>query len=205
MKLNIKSQIAITVIAFLFMGIGYAYLNASLQLEGTAHIGSSNWNLKFSNATIVGASATTTYPSNSNSNKPTIISGVGTHEIDYQVIFNQPGDYYEFTFDVVNSGGFKASEQDAKKVFKIKIGDGEEIVIDESTHLTTSIPSYLNYSIDDVTNHWNSLEIGTTATGKIKLELKSDITPEELALVQGKVISVKEIFEYTTDFNSNSN
>ena len=188
-KINKNTKIFTLVFMLLLIGLGYAYLNASIKFNGTTHIGAGSWNLKFSNANVTNVSTTTTFPSNSNSNKPTLISGIGTHEIDYEVIFNQPGDYYEFTFDIVNRGDIDSELLNHE--IKNKIGS--------ATEYQSSFPNYIssNISVDDSKKNWNAVAHGTTVTAKIKFELCSDVTEEELANIQGKVISIKDIYEYS--------
>ena len=173
----------------LLIGLGYAYLNASLKFEGTTHIGQGSWNLYLSNTNITSVGATTTFPSNSNSNKPVITNGIGTHQLDYAVIFNSTDDYYEYTFDAVNVGGVDADSN--RESIKIKIDNGEFI----------SLPEYFDINTEFLTS--SRVNHGTTGTTKVKISLKSNITPEQFNNIQGKVISVREIFKYSVYITSN--
>ena len=69
--------------------------------------------VRYDNAKFKSASATTAFPNNVN--VPTIVNDiydeeqlVSSHNIEYSVIFNQPGDYYEFTMDLINEGDYDA-------------------------------------------------------------------------------------------------
>ena len=197
MWLNKKLQLAIITVCFLFIGLGYAYLNTTMSIGGTTKIGTGSWNVKISNVNVTNVSQTTTFPSNNNSNKPTVITGIGTHEIDYNVIFNQPGDYYEFTFDVVNSGDVDAALSIYGSKLKMQIDNGTVTEYE----IEDSLPSYLDFSRTSVSGSLYGTKSGNTSTIKIRIGLKSTATAEQLALIQGKTLKIKDSYLFLADFD----
>ena len=83
------------------IGVGYAALQSTLNINGTANIGTNTWNIYFTNISVTNGSVTAT-------TEPEVI-GTSTTTLTYGVTLNQPGDFYEFTVDVVNGGTINAA------------------------------------------------------------------------------------------------
>ena len=82
------------------MGVGYAVLQTNLNINGTANIGTNTWNVHFANVQVTTGSVTaTTAPQ---------VMGTSTITVNYGVTLDKPGDFYEFTVDVVNGGTIDA-------------------------------------------------------------------------------------------------
>ena len=79
----------------LLVSVGYAYLNAALSINGSTTIAANTWDIHFENLSISAGSVAATTPA--------AISG-NTTSINYSVLLSRPGDYYEFSVDVVNAG-----------------------------------------------------------------------------------------------------
>lgn len=152
--------------------IGYAVLNTTLNINGKSNISKNTWDVYFDNIIIaegsVEASAAPTI-----SNKTTV---------DFEVQLNLPGDYYEFTVDVVNDGTIDA------------MVDG----ISKFPALSESQAKYLNYDI----TYENGQPIAdkelvrkeSSVKFKVRVELRKDIDPADLPEV-GEVLNLK----FTTD------
>ena len=99
--MNTKKQSVYLIALFfvaVFMGVGYSYLNSTLSVNGYTTVYKSNWNVHFENVEVKeGSKSNATYSSPNNSTV-----------INYQVPLLEPGEYYEFTVDVVNSGSIDA-------------------------------------------------------------------------------------------------
>lgn len=91
---------------FVVIGVGYAALSSVLQINGTANIGRSSWNVHFENVAITSGSVDT-------DDEPYTASN--TTELSYEVDLDAPGDFYEFTVDVVNSGSLAAKLNSTSK------------------------------------------------------------------------------------------
>ncbi|MEG0025934.1 MAG: hypothetical protein RR847_00400 [Bacilli bacterium] len=86
-------------VAVLGLSIAYAALSTTLNLNGTAQIKGSSWDVHFaalSEPIIVGGAIIKT---------PTILTGT---DINFAVDFTKPGDSITYIFDVINKGTLPA-------------------------------------------------------------------------------------------------
>ena len=151
--------------SLLLIGVVYAILQANLQINGTAKIKSNTWDIHFDNIVVnensvsigTGDSAATIDPEND-------------CKVDFEVTLSIPGDFYEFTIDVVNAGTIDGMIGELNKTLKV------------NNEIVSEVPDYLNYSVtyedgmEIQPNH--ILSAGITETYKVRLEFKTDI--EEL-------------------------
>ncbi|MBQ3306695.1 MAG: hypothetical protein IJG68_00720 [Bacilli bacterium] len=151
--------------SLLLIGVVYAILQANLQINGTAKIKKNTWDIHFDNIQV-------------NENSVSIGTGDSGAEIDsennckidFEVTLSLPGDFYEFTVDVVNAGTIDGMIGELNKILKV------------NNEVVSEIPGYLDYSVtyadgmEIQANH--KLEVGVTETYKVKLVFKTDI--EEL-------------------------
>ena len=79
----------------LFISVGYAYLNATLSINGHTELSANTWNIHFENLSVTDGSVAASIPAAIQSNNT---------NINYSVILEMPGDFYEFEVDIVNSG-----------------------------------------------------------------------------------------------------
>ena len=93
-----QSVVSIIVNLILILGIGYAIIQSNLNINGTANMGAPTWNIHWKNVQVKEGSVT----GDNVVTAPTIDADLTT--VNYSVILNTPGDYYEFTVDAVNSG-----------------------------------------------------------------------------------------------------
>ena len=150
-KDNIK---ILLIILILGLGIGYAYINSDLNINGTAQVNSANWDVHWANIQVKNGSVSASSPTISNQTT-----------VNYSVVLNLPGDYYEFTVDAVNGGSIDA------------MIDSIDSKLNGAT--ITTLPDYLNYTVtysDGVpleANH--QLLHNTTETYKVRIEYRTDI------------------------------
>ena len=122
-------------------------------------INNSKWNLQFDNIEITSGSVDAIQ-------EPTIIGNTNS-EITYSVNLSTPGEFYEFTVDVVNSGSIDA-------------------LVDEidGTEITDVQKRYLKYEVTHMDGTKvqpnDRLRAGTTEKLKIRLEFRTDITADDL-------------------------
>ena len=96
-KRNIRKFIYIIFfVVLLCFGVGYASLNSSLFIDGVAIINSSIFEVNFQNTKV--------NPQSIVAESPTIDGNT----ISGNLAFSRTGEFYEFTFDVVNSGNVDA-------------------------------------------------------------------------------------------------
>ena len=214
MKNNKKNKIVAIGIMLIFISLGYAYLTANLKITGTANIGTSAWDIHFANPALSNVSPTVTFPpvtvttttTTTNASGITITSNVQTtsngtgipeikgtsnNQLEFEVNLNQPGDYYNFTVDIVNAGGINAEIDNIAST--IKIGDGAEQTLDSST-----LPNYLEFSYApfDANAPISPLAAQTTRKLAVHLGMKADITNEEYTAALGKKIVIKMTLNY---------
>ena len=150
-KDNIK---ILLIILILGLGIGYAYINSDLNINGTAQVNSASWDVHWANVQVSTGSVSASSPTISNQTT-----------VNYSVVLNLPGDYYEFTVDAVNGGAIDA------------MVDTMEFKLNGTTMLNP--PEYLNYTVtysDGVPlqpNH--QLLHNTTEKYKVRIEYRTDI------------------------------
>ena len=151
--------------SLLLIGVVYAILQANLQINGTAKIQANTWDIHFNNVVVnensvsigSGDSAATIDPEND-------------CKVDFEVTLSIPGDFYEFTIDVVNAGTIDGMIGELNKTLKV------------NNEIVSEVPNYLNYSVtyadgmEILENH--KIEAGETEKYKVRLEFKTDI--EEL-------------------------
>ena len=82
---------------FAIFGVGYAYLTTNLSIDGTSSIKGSKWDVHFENVQVKEGSVETEEP---------VISDDTT--VSFNATLENPGDFYEFTVDVVNEGTLDA-------------------------------------------------------------------------------------------------
>ena len=179
---NRKKASLILVILLLMISVVYATLSSTLNINGTSKIAATSWDIHFEN--VQATSNSTVTPSVA----PSALPENKVVSLTYDVQLADPGDVYEFSVDVVNGGTIDGMIELFTST--IKVGDGPEEVVSSST-----IPSYLSYSVkynDNSDIQVNrSLNASTSRTIIVHVELKDDITAEELAELDGTTISLK--------------
>ena len=162
-----KKQMTTYFILFslLLIGVGYAILQANLQINGTAKIQANTWDIHFDNIQVNSNSV-----SIGENDSAATIDSENNCKVDFEVTLSIPGDFYEFTIDVVNAGTIDGMIGTLNKTLKV------------NNEVVSTIPEYLDYSVtyadgmEILENH--KLEAGVTETFKVRLEFKTDI--EEL-------------------------
>ena len=140
--------------------VGYSYLSENLNINGTSRINVSSWSVHFGTITPTAGSVT-----------PTTAPAVDANgDINFSVVLNNPGEFYEFTVDVVNDGTINAAmsnlpvltgvsaEQDVYTNFTYTHSDG------------TAIATAAN----------EGLNAGTTKTYKVRVEYDADVEADDL-------------------------
>jgi hypothetical protein len=165
-----NKQITIYFLLFglLLIGVVYAILQTNLQINGTTKITQNSWNIHFENIQVNPNSV----PIGQNDSGATIDPN-NDCKIDFSVTLSIPGDFYEFTVDVVNDGTIDGMVSLLGKSLKVNNVEVQEV------------PYYLNYDVtyDDGTeilpNHL--LAVNSIETYLVRLEYKRDIDhlPEE--------------------------
>ena len=151
--------------SLLLIAVVYAMLQANLQINGTAKIKANTWDIHFDNIQVNENSV-----SIGTGDSPATIDPNNNCKVDFEVTLSLPGDFYEFTVDVVNAGTIDGM-----------IGELNKTLIVNNTPVANP-PDYLNYIVTysdgmEIENN-HKITASTTEVYRVKLEFKSDI--EEL-------------------------
>ena len=138
-----KNTMMLIIILVLAISIGFAALATTLKIIGTTSISKNTWNIYWDNAVVTTGSVTNTPPVIGQKNDEPART-----RATWEVNFNQPGDFYEFTIDAVNAGTIDAA------ITKIDSKIGNSSIISTNTEtgeLVTAnpspVPPYIKYSI----------------------------------------------------------
>ena len=176
---NIKDRKVLTlglclvVVCVFTLTIAYAALNAVLTIQGSAQVTSSNWDVHLANPKVTNGSATTTVPS--------IIT---SSTVEFSTTLNMPGDFYEFTIDVVNAGSIDAMIENVVK----------------TPELTAEQAKFLKYEItyqngESITTK-QLLAKETSMPIKVRIEYRKDLVASDLPTGQ-VVLDLALTLEYT--------
>lgn len=161
MKRDFKSKNKIYIILLIFVcciSIGYAVMNRELTIIGNSEVKSNSWDIHFENVKVKSGSVETTTPTINNDKD----------SVNFSFNLNLPGDYYEFTVDVVNIGSMDAM-----------IGS-----ITKTPELTDSQKKFVNYTIEyengEQINTKQLLQRGSLTRLKVRVEYRTDLEENDL-------------------------
>lgn len=160
MKKKSGKKVVLSLLALLLLTItvGYAALSTTLNINGTSKINNATWDVHFANLIVTSGSVSATKAA-------TIDSAT---EIDYNVELIKPGDFYEFTVDVTNTGTIDA------KLGAAPILNGVSAEQDVYTNYTVT------YSDDTAIHANDKLAAGATKRLKVRVEFDRNITNSQL-------------------------
>ena len=149
--------LSIVILSVLTLTVVYAALSTTLNISGNAEVSAASWDIYLDNVILNTQSSTT--------QAPTIID---SKTASFSTTLTKPGDFYEFTIDVVNDGSIDAMIDSVTK----------------TPELTDTQKKYLNYIVE----YQNGESITTKQLVgkksfvrlKVKLEFRKDITVLDL-------------------------
>ena len=152
--------LSLAVVSVFTLSIAYAALSTVLEIQGNSEIVASSWDIYLENVQVKNGSVSANAPS---------ISGNST--LSFDVDLNLPGDYFEFTVDVVNDGSIDAMIDSVVKI----------------PELTTAQAKYIKYEITyengESINTKQTLKKGTSTPIKVRVEYRKDIEASDLPSV----------------------
>ena len=184
-NINIKDRkvlygiLTIALVCAFTLTIAYAALNAVLTIQGSAQVSAVNWDIHLANPVVNSESTTTEVP---------VISG---NTLTFNTTLNLPGDFYEFTVDVVNNGDIDAMIDSVTK----------------NPELTSEQAKYLSYDItyqngESITSK-QLLAKKKTMPIKIRIEYRSDVVSSELPTTNSS-LSLSLTLNYVQDDGNGS-
>ena len=160
---NIKDRkvlygiLTIALVCVFTLTIAYAALNAVLTISGSAQVTSADWDIHLANPKVTNGSATTAVPS--------ITSG---KTLSFSTTLNMPGDFYEFTVDVVNSGSIDAMID--------KVTKTPELTADQAKYLKYEV----SYANGESISTKQNIASGVTMPIKVRVEYRKDLVASDL-------------------------
>ena len=136
--------------------IVYAALSAVLRISGNSEVVASNWEIHLENPEVKGGSV--------HNNLPTI----DDNKLSFNATLSLPGDYYEFTVDVVNDGSIDAMIDSVVK----------------TPELTSEQAKYIKYEITyengEGISTSQTIKSGTSTPIKVRVEYRQDLIASDL-------------------------
>lgn len=150
--------VALGLLLMIAISIGYAAISSNMNINGTTDIDSNKWDISFANVKETAGSVTATSAAAIQTDKT---------KVNFDIALGVPGNFYEFTVDVVNNGTIDAMISET-----VKSGISSEQAV------------YLNYDVTykdgTAISKCDKLSAGETKTLKVRVEYRTDITAAQL-------------------------
>ena len=148
--------LSIVLISVFSLTIVYAALSVTLNITGNAEVVASSWDIHLDNAKVKSGSVNNNVPSISNNN------------LSFSATLTTPGDFYEFTVDVVNGGSIDAMIDSVIK----------------TPELSEEQDKYIKYEVSyqngESINTKQIITKGTTMPIKVRIEYRKDLVASDL-------------------------
>ena len=160
MKRKNKGLYVVLIVLILFgISIGYAVINRTLNITGNSEVKQNTWDLHFDNVKVTSGSVS--------SDEAPVINN-GNLSVNFNFMLNLPGDFYEFTIDVVNRGSIDAMIDS----------------IEKTPNLTDEQKKYMSYIIEYENSEQISVnqlvKAGEEVKLKVRVEYRSDVSEADL-------------------------
>ena len=183
---NIKDRkILYMILGIVFMSVftltvAYAALNAVLDISGSAQVSSAEWDVHFDNVKVTNGSVSGDDPRITSPTTATFLTTL-----------NMPGEFYEFTIDVVNDGSIDAMIENITK----------------TPTLTSEQAKYLKYDItyqngESITTK-QLVEKKSFVRLKVRLEFRNDLSSSDLP-TSSETLNLGLQLDYTQSDGSGS-
>lgn len=165
--------LSIVMVLVLTLTVVYAALSITLNINGQAEVSSASWDIYLDNVKLNNQSSTT--------NIPTITDKTTA---SFSTTLNKPGDFYEFSIDVVNNGSIDAMIDSVTK----------------TPELSDTQKKYLNYIVEyqngEVITAKQLVSKNSFVRLKVKVEFKKDISASDLP-TQSETLDLAFTVNYT--------
>lgn len=154
---NLYVILFLVIVSVFTLSIAYAALSVTLDIVGSAQVNASNWDIHLNNVVVTNGSV--------NSTAPNITGG---NSLNFSATLTKPGDFYEFTVDVVNGGTIDAMIENVTKT--------PELTVDQAKFLKYEV-SYANG--ESIANK-QAIAAGVTMPIKVRVEYRKDLVASDL-------------------------
>ena len=162
-----KRFIFIALFIALIAGIsfGYAELKTTLSINGDTKIAKVGWNVHFKNLSITNGSFLNPNADTGNNDNTAVIDTTDDTKITFNVTLKEPGQFFEFSFDIANDGTLVAKLDDVRET-------GDDI---------SALP-YVTYNVSNLPAEGSTLGTGASNYVRvtIRVEFPFDIDAEDL-------------------------
>ena len=149
--------LCLVVVSVFTLSIAYAALSVTLNIVGSAQVNASNWDIHLNNVVVTNGSVNSTAPN---------INGVNS--LNFSATLTKPGDFYEFTVDIVNGGTIDAMINNVIK----------------TPTLTAEQAKYFKYEVSyqngDAISIKQNITAGSTTPIKVRIEYRTDLVSSDL-------------------------
>ncbi len=150
-----KNNLLILLMLILFISVGYAMLTTTININGTGKVKNAKWDVHFANIQVTDGSVTPMTAANITDDT----------SAEFAVTLEKPGDFYEFTIDVVNAGTIDA-------------------MVGSFSKTPETVPDCVNYTVTwsngETPKVKDGLAKGKTYQMKVRIEMLKDITADQL-------------------------
>ncbi len=158
------------IISILSLSLAYAALSVTLNIQGNAQVVAAEWDIHLENIEIKKGSVEIN--TSNNEKEVTIVSATSA---EFAVTLLEPGDFYEFTIDVVNDGDIDA------------MIDG----VTKTPNLTEEQLKFLDYTIEyengTALSDKQLLKVDSFVRLKVLIEFRKDIAADDLPKTETKL------------------
>ncbi len=159
------------------ISLGYAYLERTININGSSMLAGNTWKIQFENFIVTEGSVTPTQDVTFDDKKATI---------DFGVVLDLPGEFYEFKVDVQNKGSIGASLDEISY-----------------TELTTEQKKYLKFDVTyaDGTpiNRYDFLEKDNSMTMLVRVEYIRYADENEITPAVDQYLNLNVALKYVQD------
>ena len=164
--------IGVLAFAVLFMSVGFAAYAQTLNINGTATVGTNKWSVHFRENSLQKVDGTV--------EGENLTLDTATTTANFKVKLNKPGDFYAFSVDVINDGTFDAVLNSITMT---------QLTEDEAKLLKFSV-SYNGTEYTSATNIMDTLNYNAGNNTKnviVRVDYRSDIAAEDLPAADTEV------------------
>ena len=149
--------LCLVLVSVFTLTIAYSALSAVLTINGNARVSAADWDIYLNNPRVTNGSATTNVPEIKTSST-----------LEFSTILNMPGDFYEFTVDVVNGGDIDAMIENVVKT--------PDLTVEQAKFLKYEV----SYQNDEAITTKQLLAKDTTMPIKVRIEYRKDLSNSDL-------------------------
>lgn len=158
-KTDNKLLLGLVFVVVFGISLGYAAISRTLTISGTSGIKNNSWDVHFETITVTQGSVSAT--------KAATIEE-GSTSVNYEIDLALPGDFYEFTVNVVNGGSVPAKLSATPTLSGVSAA--QDVYVNYTVTYSDGTPIAAN----------DELAQGATKTLKVRVEFDNKISAEQL-------------------------